>query len=175
MANTLTPNQKLHALSAKYYQHTVWIPKKGDYYTSTRADLELYQIVNIKNGIVYTIYCNMECKPVQWDEKTFLTEGFGVNRVHVPDWIIQMEHVTFNTNKILVKLLPGKISCSTYTEEQLLDFPTAESLYEIRALRAAIDYSGKIFSVESDHIKDDQLYIESHEIWLRPNTWEIVT
>ncbi len=88
----LTVNQKMHALSNSMYQGGVkWIPKEGDYYTSSRADLEVYQIISIKNGKIKTIYTDSESEPMEWDEATFLTEGFGKNRIHVPNWILNIQ------------------------------------------------------------------------------------
>lgn len=86
----LTVNQKMHALSNAMYQGGVkWIPKAGDYYTSSRADLELYKIVSIENGKIKTKYAHSDTEPMEWDEETFLTKGFGVNRIHVPNWIFE--------------------------------------------------------------------------------------
>lgn len=49
-------HKKLLALQVRFYEGRVWTPKQGDYYTSSRADLELYKIVRIENGKVYTVY-----------------------------------------------------------------------------------------------------------------------
>ncbi len=88
----ITINQKMHALSNAMYQGGVkWVLKAGDYYTSSRADLELYQVVSVENGKVKTIYTDREAEPMEWDETTFLTEGFGLNRIHVPEWILRLK------------------------------------------------------------------------------------
>jgi len=87
----LLPMQKLHALANKHYSGQVWEPKKGDYYTSSRVDLELYQILEEDDNHFYTVYCHVEeCKQEPWVKEKFL-EDFGVNRVHVPEWIF--EHI----------------------------------------------------------------------------------
>lgn len=82
----LTMSQKLQSLSHKYYGHVPWVPKTGDYYTSSRADLELYQIVEANEKVVRTRYCHPDHSQTisEWPTETFL-EGFGVNRVWVPD------------------------------------------------------------------------------------------
>ena len=83
----LTERQKLLAMAHKYYNHQEWIPQKGDYYTSSRADLELYQVVDVTDTKVCTIYVNGSGTVSEWDKETFLTEGFGINRVHVPKFV----------------------------------------------------------------------------------------
>lgn len=87
----LTPMQKLNAFAYRFYNGTIWIPKKFDYYTSTRADLELYQIVEISEDKIKTKYChpNSGDNISEWNKETFLTEGFGVNRLFVPLFILK--------------------------------------------------------------------------------------
>ena len=86
----LTMRQKLSALAARYYSNLQWKPKAGDYYTTGRDDLELYQIVNISDGNVFTRYCNNKTDSVaRWDEDGFTTKGFGPKRVWVPTWIVE--------------------------------------------------------------------------------------
>lgn len=81
----------MFALSNAMYQGgQKWVPKAGDYYTSSRPDLELYQIYSIENGKILTRYTNGHSALSEWDESTFLTEGFGPNRIHVPDWIFSL-------------------------------------------------------------------------------------
>ena len=87
----LTPSQKLSALSMRFYSGQQWEPKAGDYYTTPRDDLELYRVVKIESGKVYTEYCDKECGLAEWDEDGFTTKGFGVHRVHVP--LIVLEQV----------------------------------------------------------------------------------
>ena len=95
MANTypraLTPHQKLSALAHRFYQGAQWQPKAGDYYTTSRADLELYRVAKIEEGKLFTEYCTQPGELTEWDSDTFTTEGFGPRRVHVPDFIIEMQ------------------------------------------------------------------------------------
>lgn len=91
MYKTLSPMQKLEALAQKNYRQQVWQPKQDDYYTSQRADLELYKIIEIKDGKIYTVYCDKECSPQVWDEKDFTNNGFGLYRVHVPQWVLELK------------------------------------------------------------------------------------
>jgi hypothetical protein len=88
----LTQNQKLNALAAKYYSGLQWNPKTGDYYTTSRADLELYQIVTADEKIIKTKYCDPQKGDVisDWETESFLKD-FGVNRVWVPEWIFSLE------------------------------------------------------------------------------------
>lgn len=90
MKTKLTPEQKLSALSLKYFSGLEWNPKKGDYYTTTRDDLELYQIVDETPILFITKYCNPDHgqETSEWVKEEFL-EDFGVYRVFVPDTIIK--------------------------------------------------------------------------------------
>jgi hypothetical protein len=89
---SLTLNQKLGALAHKYYQHAQWNPKVGDYYTSSRNDLELYQIIDEDDSHFHTIYCsNPEGERSKWLKEEFTTQGFGLNRVHVPNFILNLD------------------------------------------------------------------------------------
>jgi len=85
---TLTSRQKLEALSLRFYQGMLWTPKAGDYYTTSRADLELYQIVAIEGGKVQTRYCIGSTAISEWPENEFTTGGFGPKRVYVPDFVL---------------------------------------------------------------------------------------
>ena len=83
---TLTPEQKMLVTSIAFYsgQKDKWIPNVGDYYTTPRADLELYKIVEEDEDNFYTVYChNLESGKAKWLKKDFL-KYFGVNRIHVP-------------------------------------------------------------------------------------------
>lgn len=87
----LTTEQKLQALANKYYHQVIWEPKKGDYYTTSRDDLELYQIVDISDEYILTQYCTApDSDPDAWEEDKFL-KGFGENRVHVPLYILEQD------------------------------------------------------------------------------------
>lgn len=85
----LTYQQKLQALSDKYYSHNRWQPKKGDYYTTSRNDLELYQIVDEDEEHFYTVSCHVEnCHKEPWKKEEFL-QDFGINRVSVQNYILE--------------------------------------------------------------------------------------
>ncbi len=56
--------------------------------------MELYKIVRIENGKVYTVYCDKECSEQEWDLDGFTSEGFGRKRVHVPDWVLDLKDNT---------------------------------------------------------------------------------
>lgn len=71
-----------------------WQPKQGDYYTSTRADLELYCIFDESAHHLFTIYCDTSkygdgVNPAKWPKSEFL-EGFGINRVQVKPYIFDL-------------------------------------------------------------------------------------
>lgn len=85
---SLTYDQKLKALAFRFYQGHVWKPKAGDYYTTSRADLELYRVADIVDGKVFTEYATRPGVLTEWDEATFTTEGFGPMRVYVPDFYL---------------------------------------------------------------------------------------
>lgn len=89
MITSLTHQQKLDAVALKYYSMYQWQLKAGDYYTTCRADLELYQIVDIRDGKVFTKYLVGSDVISEWPEDEFLSlETFGAKRVHVPSWIL---------------------------------------------------------------------------------------
>lgn len=88
---SLTHQQKLEALAYRFYHRQTWTPKPGDFYTTARADLELYQVVSVEDGIVKTRYVDPArgAQISEWDEATFLSpETFGYARVWVPDWLM---------------------------------------------------------------------------------------
>lgn len=84
----LTYQQKLDALSYRFYQGAEWKPKAGDFYTTSRADLELYQVVSVEGGVVRTRFTEGTDAIAEWPEDGFLSEGFGPRRVFVPEWVI---------------------------------------------------------------------------------------
>lgn len=85
----LTETQKLEALAARFYQGLEWKPKAGDLYTTSRADLEVYEVVDVTGGKVFTRYTEGGDWGVsEWPEAEFLTEGFGPNRVWVPPHVL---------------------------------------------------------------------------------------
>ncbi len=89
MKTKLTPYQKLQALHDRFYSNLKWNPKKGDYYTTCRNDLELYHILNEDEEFFYTIYCTDPTQTTsKWKKDEFTTKDFGVNRVYVHGYII---------------------------------------------------------------------------------------
>lgn len=93
----LTEKQKLQALALKYYQNTIWTPEAGHFYTTSRDDLELYYIVKIENGIVFTCYTrqynfsDVAATPMaEWPIEEFTTKDFGLRRVWVPPFVLNM-------------------------------------------------------------------------------------
>jgi len=89
MKTELTVEQKIQALSSKYYDGLPWNPKKGDYYTTSRNDLELYQIVDENETTLFTNYCGEKKadEPHEWSKRKFL-EDFGERRVFVPEFVL---------------------------------------------------------------------------------------
>ena len=85
----ITHKQKLMAIEFKYYQHQKWEPKVGDFYTIVRNDLKLFQIVREENGH-FVFICNEYEAEASFPVEGFTTEGFGPNRVWVPDFIFQV-------------------------------------------------------------------------------------
>lgn len=87
----MTIEQKLEAVCSRYYlrgvQNNPWNPQKGDYYTTCRNDRELYFICDVDDDHIYTVYCDRECEPSKWKKEEFLL-NFGLNRVHVPMYIL---------------------------------------------------------------------------------------
>lgn len=86
----LTDKQKMEVIGFNFYsqadggwsQH-YWNPKKGDYYTTPRADNELYKIVDEDEEYFYTVYCHdPEQNRSSWKKDEFL-KGFGLNRIYV--------------------------------------------------------------------------------------------
>ncbi len=87
----LTYQQKLDALAYRFYQGAEWQPKAGDLYTTSRADLEVYRVVGVEGGMIYTEYTEDGLGQSAWPASEFLTDGFGPKRVWVPDWVITQE------------------------------------------------------------------------------------
>lgn len=92
MKTSLTQDQKIQALALKYYQGYEWVPKAGDYYTTCRADLELYRVAKIEDGKIYTEYTTQPGVLTEWPLDSFTTYGFGLKRVYVPDFILGEAH-----------------------------------------------------------------------------------
>lgn len=89
MYTELTHSQKLAALSHKFYQGAEWVPAVGDYYTTARNDMQLYQIVREDDVYFYTSYLPLGCELSAWHKEGFTDKGFGPKRVHVPMFIFQ--------------------------------------------------------------------------------------
>lgn len=91
----LTHQQKLEAISLRFYQGIKWTPKPGDYYTTSRADLELYQVVAVEGGQVKTRYCDTGKSTVisSWPVEEFLDAGFGPKRVWVPEFVLSINAI----------------------------------------------------------------------------------
>lgn len=85
----LTAEQKLEAMAHRFYQGVEWTPKAGDLYTSARADLEVYRVVEVRDDVIVTEYTENGTAPSEWPIHEFLSEGFGPSRVWVPEWIIK--------------------------------------------------------------------------------------
>ncbi|KAF0674470.1 hypothetical protein [Profundibacterium mesophilum] len=84
----LTKMQKLEALAARFYQGMEWAPKAGDLYTTSRADLGVYRVISVENGVVTTEHTENGAAPSEWPDAEFLTEGFGPKRVWVPPHVL---------------------------------------------------------------------------------------
>lgn len=85
----LTETQKLEAMALRFYQGLDWKPEAGHFYTTSRADLEVYEVVKVEGGKVFTRYTEGDTSGVaEWPEEEFLTEGFGPNRVWVPSFVL---------------------------------------------------------------------------------------
>jgi hypothetical protein len=123
----LTPQQKLEALALRFYQGQEWTPKAGDLYTTSRADLELYRVVEVREDVIVTEYTEGCADCATWPATEFLTEGFGPNRVWVPDWIITTVaaavspefHPTDEFVARIAQLEQGVESLDEYTRRQL--------------------------------------------------------
>ncbi|MBN8294586.1 hypothetical protein JI664_21615 [Rhodobacter sp. NTK016B] len=89
----LTYEQKLEAMSLRFYQGMTWTPKAGDHYTTSRADLELYQVVSVDEGVVRTRYCDTSKSEElsSWPVDEFTAAGFGPKRVFVPDFVLSQQ------------------------------------------------------------------------------------
>jgi len=101
-----TKDMKLDAFARKYYQGEEWIPKAGDYYTTTRNDLELYQVVEVTETEVHTSYLPLGGQVSKWPINEFTKEGFGPRRMLVPIEILCYHNVAnfrvvmYNSKKI---------------------------------------------------------------------------
>jgi len=86
----LTCQQKLHCFGLKYFQNYEWKPEIGDYFTTTRADLELFQITRIEERNVFWINAKEPNSLEQRDDLSgFSCLGQGSIRLYVPDFILE--------------------------------------------------------------------------------------
>lgn len=69
-----------------------------------------------------------------------------------------------------IKILPQTIVDSTQSEDKLLDCSVIESIYEIRALKAAIELADKEIEITKSN-GSGQVFLDSHDIWLKPGTF----
>lgn len=102
MQAAFTVERKLHALGLSLYGQTnagLWAAfggvKVGQFYTLTRPTLELFYIHRIDDeGKVFFINCGQESLTEQggFAASGFTTEGFGTNRVYVPETVFTLPH-----------------------------------------------------------------------------------
>lgn len=76
-------------MAARFYQGMEWQPKEGDLYTTSRADLEVYRVVSVENGVVTTEYTENGVAYSEWSIEEFISEGFGPKRVWIPPHVLQ--------------------------------------------------------------------------------------
>jgi hypothetical protein len=85
----LTETQKLEAMALRFYQGLEWVPEAGHLYTTSRADLEVYEVVKVEGGKVFTRYTEGETTEVsEWPIADFLTADFGLKRVWIPPFVL---------------------------------------------------------------------------------------
>lgn len=130
----LTYQQKLDALAYRFYQGAQWTPKAGDYYTTSRADLELYQVVSVEDGIVRTRFTEGSDAIAEWPEAGFLTEGFGPKRVLVPEWVL-------NSPKARHASIDAALECLIEARSKLTDRDAIDLDYIDSVIAAALEAS----------------------------------
>ncbi|CAL9964014.1 hypothetical protein VPHD479_0085 [Vibrio phage D479] len=74
---------------------------------------------------------------------------------------------------IVVRLKPEAIVDQIESEDELAEQSIMESLYAIRALKAAAKYGTLPIEVKL-HATSDQVWIEEFQIWLQSNEYERV-
>jgi hypothetical protein len=72
-----------------------------------------------------------------------------------------------------IKLLPLRISQGVKSEGELLGSNIYEAICEIRALKAAIQLGAFDLVVGEPNTKGE-IYLDGHNVWLEPGTWEEV-
>lgn len=90
IAKNITARQKLAAFELRFYQFQAWEPKVGDYYTVTRAELVLFQIVGRDDQAgEWIVFSNQYDQEHRFAIEGFTTQGFGPSRLWVPEWIFE--------------------------------------------------------------------------------------
>ncbi|MFY0619050.1 hypothetical protein [Shimia sp.] len=160
----LTPEQKLAALAHRFYSDVEWTPKPGDYYTTSRADLEVYQILSVSEATVRTSYVPRSAVST-WPKAEFLAKDFGLKRVWVPDWVL-----TETPTSAGVELIRQERLRQITEEKWSLDHDdqhTDETLSLVAALYAA---PHPLFSMEIDRDHGRAVEISFVDPW--PATWD---
>ncbi len=89
-AVSLSAYQKLQAMALKHHTKLDWIPRVGDFYTSESSDLKLYRITDVSDLWVHTEPCDPMSKSIDDCALGFPRNGFVVNHVHVPHFILHV-------------------------------------------------------------------------------------
>lgn len=76
--------------------------------------------------------------------------------------------------KLKIKIIPSAILAGLASEDTLLDQSKMESIYAIRKLRVAMELVGQTIEITKTN-SSDQVYIDSHEIWLNTDEFTDVT
>ena len=81
--------------------------------------------------------------------------------------------LSVHRDNMKIKLLPLSIAKNVQSEESLSEQSTLESIYEIRALVAAIELNDTVVEIDesTECNGHGQVYLKQYEIWLKPNTW----
>lgn len=154
----LTLQQKLDALAYRFYQGAAWEPKAGDFYTTSRADLELYQVVSVENGVVRTRFTEGSDAITEWPQVEFLTGGFGPKRVFVPEWVIangkaplvdgkELDVVTKSELEHCAALVAGTADVEQMSSHQIEKLMTVGQYLTDRGL-AEIERRGELVFIE---------------------------
>ncbi|UDF29813.1 UNVERIFIED_ORG: hypothetical protein LHK14_00375 [Roseateles sp. XES5] len=162
----LTHQQKLDALAYRFYQGAAWEPKAGDFYTTSRADLELYQVVSVEGGVVRTRFTEGSDAIAEWPEGEFLTGGFGPKRVFVPEWVICANQPVEQqlSGDILAELVrartkfPGKNATFAALVEEVGELATAtfeEGRERVRKEAVQVAVMAMRMVLDGDHTFDD--------------------
>jgi hypothetical protein len=97
----LTLKQKLEALSYRFYSGQEWKEvKAGQYYTTSRSDLEIYLVVGVDEDTVYTSYLPLGGPIAKWPVNDFTQKGFGPKRVLVPNYVLGLSQSLYSEDAI---------------------------------------------------------------------------